>query len=319
MTRPCEYGLALRRPKRLFGLESVRVDGAPSSETGSLAPGDTGSRPPPSSPRAASLATERYKKRRLVAMACIETLPVPAGQQQEREGGRFRPGVSGNPRGRPVGSRNHATLAAAALLEGEAEAITRKAVELALAGDPVALRLCMERILPPMRERPRPAIEADGPRDALAQLSQRVLAGEMDADQGCRMLEFVDRLAELHARLPGADVGEEEQRQMLLTILREHAPADLLLQAARERGLVPRDASRLGSAACQHLTIGGDGSAVLAGQWSSASLSHLARQWHPQPPGRSGRALAQRRPSRRSGLADRRRACLRSCWLPRNP
>ena len=42
MTRPCEYGLALRRPKRLFGLESVRVDGAPSSETGSLAPGRHG-------------------------------------------------------------------------------------------------------------------------------------------------------------------------------------------------------------------------------------------------------------------------------------
>ena len=42
MTRPCEYGLASRRPKRLFGFESVRVDGAPSSETGSLTPGDHG-------------------------------------------------------------------------------------------------------------------------------------------------------------------------------------------------------------------------------------------------------------------------------------
>ena len=42
MTRPCEYGLALRRPKRLFGFESVRVDGAPSSDTGSLTPGGHG-------------------------------------------------------------------------------------------------------------------------------------------------------------------------------------------------------------------------------------------------------------------------------------
>ena len=32
--------------------------------------------------------------------------------------------------------------------------MTRKAVELALAGDPTALRLCIERILPPCRERP---------------------------------------------------------------------------------------------------------------------------------------------------------------------
>jgi hypothetical protein len=40
------------------------------------------------------------------------------------------------------------------LLDGESEALTRKAVELALAGDPTALRLCLERILPPCRERP---------------------------------------------------------------------------------------------------------------------------------------------------------------------
>jgi hypothetical protein len=50
-------------------------------------------------------------------------------------------------------SRNKKTLAAAALLEGESEALTRRAVELALAGDPTAMRLCIERILPPCRER----------------------------------------------------------------------------------------------------------------------------------------------------------------------
>jgi hypothetical protein len=39
------------------------------------------------------------------------------------------------------------------LLAGESEALTRKAVEMALAGDPTAMRLCMERVLPPCRER----------------------------------------------------------------------------------------------------------------------------------------------------------------------
>jgi hypothetical protein len=65
----------------------------------------------------------------------------------------FEKGRSGNPAGRRPGSRNKATLAAAALLAGESEALTRKAVELALAGDPMAMRLCIERLLPPCRER----------------------------------------------------------------------------------------------------------------------------------------------------------------------
>ena len=45
------------------------------------------------------------------------------------------------------------TLAAQALLEGEAEALTRKAVELAKNGNPVALRLCLERLLPSRKDR----------------------------------------------------------------------------------------------------------------------------------------------------------------------
>ena len=68
--------------------------------------------------------------------------------------GRFIKGQSGNPEGRPPGARNKATETAELLLAGEAEALTRKAVELALAGDAVALRLCLERIIPPRRGRP---------------------------------------------------------------------------------------------------------------------------------------------------------------------
>jgi hypothetical protein len=71
----------------------------------------------------------------------------------EVRGRPFEKGRSGNPGGRRLGSRNKATLAAAALLAGESEALTRKAVEVALAGDPTALRLCLERLLPPCRDR----------------------------------------------------------------------------------------------------------------------------------------------------------------------
>jgi hypothetical protein len=77
-----------------------------------------------------------------------EVLEKPA---EEVRGRPFAKGRSGNPAGRRLGSRNKTTMAAQALLAGEAEALTRKAVEAALAGDPTAMRLCLERILP--RER----------------------------------------------------------------------------------------------------------------------------------------------------------------------
>ena len=76
--------------------------------------------------------------------------------QKQREGATGRPfpkGQSGNPAGRPPGARNHATLAAEVLLEGEAEALTRRAIECALEGDVTALRLCLERVLPRRKSR----------------------------------------------------------------------------------------------------------------------------------------------------------------------
>lgn len=66
---------------------------------------------------------------------------------------RGRPFEPGNP-GRPKGARHKATIAAETLLDGEAEAITRRAIEAAKSGDSAALRLVLERILPPRRDRP---------------------------------------------------------------------------------------------------------------------------------------------------------------------
>ena len=56
--------------------------------------------------------------------------------------------------GRPKGSRHKSTLAIEQLLGGEGEALTRKAIDMALAGDTTALRLCLERIAPAKRDAP---------------------------------------------------------------------------------------------------------------------------------------------------------------------
>ena len=157
-------------------------------------------------------------------------------ENTERKQKLFRRGQSGNPSGRPVGARNRATLAMEALLDGEAEAITRKAVELAKAGDGPALRLCMERIMPARRDRPisfrLPHLEkaADAVK-ANAALVEAVAAGQLTPAEASELSKLVesfiraievtdiqDRLAKLEAQSdePGDASASGEARNGLL-------------------------------------------------------------------------------------------------------
>ena len=95
-----------------------------------------------------------------------------------KENTKFKPGESGNPSGRPKGARNKATMAAEALLDGEAETITRRCIDLALQGDSTALRLCLSRILPVKRDR---AIELDLPALEDSQDSLRAIGTVLEA------------------------------------------------------------------------------------------------------------------------------------------
>lgn len=116
---------------------------------------------------------------------------------EEKQGSRWPKGKSGNPSGRPRGSRNRTTLAVEELLAGEAESITRKAVELALGGDTTALRLCLERLAPPVRERP---IDLDLPRlegpinlpEILASLIEAVGEGRVTTSEAERLAKLVN-------------------------------------------------------------------------------------------------------------------------------
>jgi len=103
--------------------------------------------------------------------------------------GRWVAGTSGNPSGRPVGSRNQRTLILEQLLDGEGEALTRKVIELAKKGDLFALRLCMERLLPPRKERvvnfalPKVAA-AQHALAAFAAILEAIGEGQSDARRG---------------------------------------------------------------------------------------------------------------------------------------
>ena len=67
---------------------------------------------------------------------------------------RGRPFQPGNTfgRGRPKGSRNKTTRKAQELLDKYYEPIFQKLISMAIKGDPVALRLCVERLFPARRD-----------------------------------------------------------------------------------------------------------------------------------------------------------------------
>ena len=105
--------------------------------------------------------------------------------------------TSGNPAGRPKGARNRTTVAVEEILDGEADALARKAIALALAGDTVALRLCLERIAPAKRERPTPFTlpKLETAADAVqasAALVEAVAAGELTTAQAAELGKLVE-------------------------------------------------------------------------------------------------------------------------------
>ena len=107
--------------------------------------------------------------------------------------GKFAPG---NP-GRPRGARHKTTLAVEALLHGDAESLTRKAVELALQGDTTALRLCLERICPPRKDAPvqfdLPVMEsAEDAAKAAGVILVAVASGELTPIEGASVMSLVE-------------------------------------------------------------------------------------------------------------------------------
>jgi hypothetical protein len=91
---------------------------------------------------------------------------------------------------------NKATLASQALLDGEAEVLTRKVVELAKAGNPMALRLCLERVLPPRKDRPinftLPKIKgAEDLAKALGAILEAVANGEITPGEGQALTDIL--------------------------------------------------------------------------------------------------------------------------------
>jgi hypothetical protein len=162
------------------------------------------------------------------AASAVEEAPAAASasgsaeNSAEKPRGRpFEPGQSGNPNGRPKGSRNRVTQAIEALIDGEGEAIGAKAVEMALGGDPSMLRALLRTLVPSRRDR---IVEFELPKvetaaDALA-ASSAVLAacsrGELSPNEASEIMALISthvrtvEVAEIEERLAALEQKQEK-------------------------------------------------------------------------------------------------------------
>lgn len=109
--------------------------------------------------------------------------------------GRFAPG---NP-GKPKGARHKTTKAAESLLEDQARELTEAVIEAALGGDGTALKLCLDRILPPRRPGDRPIEMAlpESPPEAMAAILDAVATGGLLLSDAERLAGLIKAKAEL--------------------------------------------------------------------------------------------------------------------------
>jgi hypothetical protein len=131
-----------------------------------------------------------------------DSLQKTAGTAR-RQGGPGRPfqkGQSGNPAGRRRGSKNRGTLAAQLFLDGEAEGLARRAVAMALGGDALLMRACLDRIVAPRRGRAvqielPPVDNAEALAGAMGVVAAAVAAGEISPEEGAEFAQIVDVFA----------------------------------------------------------------------------------------------------------------------------
>lgn len=132
----------------------------------------------------------------LVVMDVQSDCAVKTAKKQR--GKPFVKGKSGNPNGRPKGSRNKTTMATLELLGEEAEAITKMAIKRAKKGDMAAIKLVMDRICPPRKDMPITFdIESiqtlDGVILALDQLLQSVCNAEVSPQEAQAIAALIEQ------------------------------------------------------------------------------------------------------------------------------
>lgn len=121
---------------------------------------------------------------------------------------QFKKGQSGNPKGKPKGAKDKRT-ALRELLKPHAPKLVKRAVDLALDGDTTALRMCLDRLVPPLPAE-SPAVEIKAKPDDLAKAGQAILgeafAGKISPSVAQQLLRS------LHTHIQVTKVEKVEKR-----------------------------------------------------------------------------------------------------------
>jgi hypothetical protein len=83
------------------------------------------------------------------------------------------------------------------LLDGDAERLTRKAIEMAIGGDGTAMRLCLDRIAPARKDRPVPLTlpsldTAADAKNAAAAIVRAVADGDITPSEAAELSRLLD-------------------------------------------------------------------------------------------------------------------------------
>lgn len=124
----------------------------------------------------------------------------------------WKKGTSGNPRGRPKGSRNKATLLAIAAMEGELSDVVRVVIDAAKGGDMAAARLVVDKLIPATRELPLsiqlpPVTSAEDCAKAQASIILAVASGTILPSEGEALASLIEQqrrsleTSDLHKRM----------------------------------------------------------------------------------------------------------------------
>jgi hypothetical protein len=131
----------------------------------------------------------------------------------------FQKGASGNPAGNHKGCRHKSTLLAEKILEDDRDEIINAVVAAAKNGDPTAMRLCVERLVPLRKGRPvifdlPPVKTAADIAGAVGELARAMAAGELTTDEASAAASVI----EMHRR--AIETTEIELRLQKLEELR---------------------------------------------------------------------------------------------------